>query len=639
MKKRSSSSGARPPGPGADVHPDLLPQGTVVGGFRLMRHVATGSYGSVWQVESEAYPGHRFALKFSLHGPGEGGAGDARAVREVQLLLRAAHENVVRVVAHGRWRHPTQGLHYLVMDWVEGGTLRQWAHANRPSARRVVRLCQKLARALQRAHEAGVLHRDVKPDNVLVSMVDDEPFLSDFGVGDAQGAPPLTLGAFPPGTLSFHSPQLLKSRLPGAAPYRAQPADDWYALGVLLYQLLTEVAPYPEHSEADELAEWVLRRKPVAPHELNPRVPPALGQVALTLLSDEPHLRFPHGQAVCAALEQALATAQDPEAPLLPPLPPPELTPTQPPSASDGFLARDEAVRDTHALKEEQDPEEARLEQVENRRDMLLQTRRQRRPSLLWRQLVRGAGSPWGLGVATALLLGALAGLWLGSWHTPPPGPPSPVAVLPAPPSVAPVATSAASPHLAPVGATSPKEGDPVKNPQSPDSSSPGANTPKLTAKKRRATQAALCAAGLLTVGCPGVPLRPTQKRCPPVVAANIKERKLEKLFYSLDPNSMGPHRVTVKPGPIIARVDKDEGKASYALLYGHVFFAEDGRVVVHYTELEFESGERVPLCHASVPSSGKSFDLDDVEYTKDEDNVVTARNSQIAKFVEVLPN
>jgi len=623
MKQASSPPGTRGSSWGMDLHPDLLPPGTVVGVFRLLRHVATGSYGSVWQVESVEHPGCLFALKFSLHRPGDGGSGDARAVREAQLLLRAAHENVVRLVTHGRWRHPTQGLHYLVTDWVEGGTLRQWARAVRPNARQVVKVSQKLARALQRAHDAGVLHRDVKPDNVLMRRVDDEPFLCDFGVGDAQGAPSLTQGAFPPGTLAFHSPRLLRSRLPGEAPYRAQPTDDWYALGVLLYQLLTEVPPYPEHSEAHHLATWVLRCKPVAPHVLNPRVPPALGRVALKLLSAEAHLRYPHGQAVCAALEQALATAPRPEAPLRPPLPPPERTPTQPPSESDGPLARDEQVLNAHAVKDEEDPEEARLEQVESQRDMLLQTWRQRRAPLPWRQAVEAVRQPWRRAVAAAVLLGGLSlGAWV-LWHGPPEAPAAPP----------PVAASPASPHLAPLDASPPKEGSPVKTPPSPQPASPP-QAPE-EAKGRPSTMA-LCAAGLITVGCASVPVRPTQQECPPGAIQAMNQRGWNKFFLLLKPGVRHTHAVTVRPGPIISALDPYGDEPKGALLHGHVYFAEDGRAVVRYTEFEFEGGERVPIC-AAIVAGGGTFDLGLVQSRTEE--WVKVKNVQVADRVRVLPD
>jgi serine/threonine-protein kinase len=110
-------------------------------------------------VESLLFPGKLYALKFSLYGPEEHAVADARAAREVQLLQQAAHENVLRVVAHGRWQHPDTGLHYVVLEWVEGGTLWKWAGVTRPTSRQVVKLGQKLTRALQRAHEAGVVHR------------------------------------------------------------------------------------------------------------------------------------------------------------------------------------------------------------------------------------------------------------------------------------------------------------------------------------------------------------------------------------------------------------------------------------------------------------------------------------------------
>jgi serine/threonine-protein kinase len=298
-----------------------------------------------------------------------------------------------------------------------------------------------------------VVHRDVKPDNVLVRAADGEPFLSDFGVGSARGASPLTVGVAQPGTLSFLSPQLLATHLPGAAPYRAQPADDWYALGVVLYVLLTEVLPYPENLPAEVLAQWVARCKPVAPHQLNPRVPPALGQVALKLLSAEPHQRYPDGQAVFAALEQALATAQEPEAPLQP-APAPDAVLTLPPTTGDGPPARDPEVLNAHAFREEEDPDEERVEQVRALRDTLLRTRAQRRPPRALRQAASLVRQPRARRVAAAVLV---AGMVLTAWELGRRSTATPD-----------MAASAFSPHLAPLDASPPKEGLPVKTPQSP---------------------------------------------------------------------------------------------------------------------------------------------------------------------------
>ncbi|HEX8704580.1 MAG TPA: serine/threonine-protein kinase [Myxococcaceae bacterium] len=629
MTQAAAPTGVGSNYPGTGVHPDLLPVGTEVCGFRLLRHVATGSFGSVWQVQSMRCPGNLYALKFSLYGPEEHAVADARAEREVQLLRQAAHENVLRVVSTGRWQHPDKGLHYVVLQWVEGGTLWQWAAVTRPHTRQVVRLCQKLARALQRAHEAGVVHRDVKPDNVLVRAADGEPFLSDFGVGSARGATPLTLGVAQPGTLPFHSPQMLATHLPGAAPYQAQPADDWYSLGVVLYVLLTEVLPYPEHQPVEVLAQWVARRKPVPPHQLNPRVPPALGQVALKLLSAEPHQRYPDGQAVCSALEQALATAAQPEAPLQPaPAPAPHAALTLPPTTGDGPLARDPEVLGAHVFREEEDPDEERLDRVRALRDTLLRAPAQSRPPRVLRQAASLARQPRARRTAAAavLLAGVVLASWaVGRWSNTPPD----------------MAASAASPRLAPPDASPPKEGHAVKTPPSPTLPSPPAVLPKAADSR---TLAALCAAGL-AAACASVPLRPTQQPCPPKTMAAMQQRNWEVVSFFLDPNSSrkeANNMVPLRPGPIISSIFEESpntSKGLAGLLYGQVFFAEDGRIVIHYTEVELPSGERVPVCFAvretTIPAEEDTFNFD-VQFRTAQN---TGLNLQTAERVRVLPD
>jgi len=540
-------------------------------------------------------------------------------------------------VAHGRWRHPEKGSLYMVMDWVEGGTLWRWAHTARPSALQVVRLTQKLARALQRAHEAGVVHRDVKPDNVLVRAEDGEPFLTDFGVGHARWLPDLTQGALPPGTPSYQSPRLLACHVTQDAPYRAQATDDWYALGVLLYELLTQVPPYPRSHDAQELAAWVLRYKPVAPHALNPRVPPALSQVVLTLLSAEPYMRYPDGRALCAALEQALATADAPEAPLYPPLPPPERTPTRPPSTSDGPPAQDEQVRNAHVMRDEEDPEARRLENLELQRDSLLRSPRQRRPWWVWNWAVRMTQTPLVL-VGAVTVLGA--GLALGAWaQGRPPVPRAPLSVLAPPPQApAPMAPLGSSTPLPPSDASPATESSPVKKPQNSvvPASSPAAHPPRAARSSAAKTVACL---GLITASCTSVPLRPTQQQCPPAAVAAVNQRGWDKIFLDLDPNKKWAR---LRPGPIISisAIDPEEGyphPPKGALLHGHVFFAEDGRVVVRYLEVELENGERVPICHAVVANDNRTVDVPDVRSRTE--NLVEADSNQVANFFRVLPD
>ncbi|HEX8701986.1 MAG TPA: hypothetical protein VF815_24365, partial [Myxococcaceae bacterium] len=341
------------------------------------------------------------------------------------------------------------------------------------------------------------------------------------------------------------------------------------------------------------------------------------------------------GQTLCAALEQALATADEPEAPLYPPLPPPELTPTRPPSASDGPPAQDEQVRNTHVMKDEEDPEESRLERLELRRDSLLQSWRQRRPSRAWIWAVRVARMPsarWG---ALAVLLTALLlGTWALSRYL---AAREPTPVLePTPQAPVPVAPSGSSTPLVPSDAGPLNESQPVNDTQSPVvPSSPAPERP--SAAKQRGAAAAVACLSVITANCASVPLRPTRQACPPAAVAAVKQRNWNKIYVNLDPDKRWAR---LRPGPIISSVYPSaltNHPPKGALLHGHVFFAEDGRVVVRYLEVELESGERVPICHAVVSDDDRTVDVFDI--VSRTENSVEASTDQVSFFFRVLPD
>jgi hypothetical protein len=142
---------------------------------------------------------------------------------------------------------------------------------------------------------------------------------------------------------------------------------------------------------------------------------------------------------------------------------------------------------------------------------------------------------------------------------------------------------------------------------------------------------------GLITTGCTSVPLRPTQQQCPPAAVAALKQRGWTTIFLNLDPNKHGGDDVQLRPGPIISKSRGGFGSTpppEGSLLHGHVFFAEDGRVVVRYIEVELESGERVPICHAVVGRRGA-----DLNRWSNQTEASVAGNSQVAEFFRVLPD
>ncbi|MFP2925214.1 serine/threonine-protein kinase [Pyxidicoccus sp. 3LG] len=291
------------------LNPASLPPGTRIGPWCLMEQRGRGAYGVVYRaVPAKQQAADAVAIKLSLY------PGDARFTREAELLSRIHHPAVPRLLDHGHW-HPREGVSYawLVMEWVEGLPLYDWAQAQRPSSRQVLQLLARLARALDATHAAGGLHRDVKGDNILVRQADGQPFLMDFGSGHHLGAATLTWDLFPPGTPAYRSPEawhfVLRSNKPRAVSYPPGPWDDVFALGVTAYRLVTGKYPpsvYPRAEDAwlwhpEKLALWTASTG-------NARCAPELSALVSRMLSPRPEARG-SAREVAEALEEAARSA------------------------------------------------------------------------------------------------------------------------------------------------------------------------------------------------------------------------------------------------------------------------------------------------------------------------------------------
>ncbi|MCY1041642.1 serine/threonine-protein kinase [Corallococcus sp. bb12-1] len=284
--------------------PAIWAPGAQVLGYTLERQLGQGGFGTVYLARCEGQP---CAVKM-LHLPRVGD----RAEREVSILARLHHPNVVKILGHGYW--PVAEPHFAViaMEYVDGRPLDAWAGEENPTARQVADVVLGVARALAATHADGVVHRDVKEANVMVRTSDGLAKLVDFGIGDYEGARSLTQDILPPGTLNYRSPEawrFLRSHrdVPGAR-FTAGPSDDLWALGLVLYRLLTARVPF-DGPDPHTLTEAILNLAPTPPHEANDRVPRALGDVCTRLLEKTPEARTPSAQAVCASLEEALRDA------------------------------------------------------------------------------------------------------------------------------------------------------------------------------------------------------------------------------------------------------------------------------------------------------------------------------------------
>ncbi|MET0405064.1 MAG: serine/threonine-protein kinase [Cystobacter sp.] len=303
MQEHSSTSWRGP-------HGLSLEPGAQVAGFTLEALLATGGSGCVYLARRGE---QRVALKLVPH--------DDWGEREVDALRRVRHSPVVNLLGYGLW--PEQRPHFLVLtlELVEGLALDAWARAHNPSARQLVhQVLLPLTRALAQVHAAGVVHRDIKEANVIIRAADGLPVLVDFGSARHEGAERLT-ERMPPGTREYRSPEMLRfSREWDGGHYPSTPLDDLWALGVTLYLLLTCELPFGDRG--GPLVQRILEQALRPVHELNPRVPRALGDVCLRMLEKAPSARYPTPESLAEALTRAMEEADAAwDVPLQPSLP------------------------------------------------------------------------------------------------------------------------------------------------------------------------------------------------------------------------------------------------------------------------------------------------------------------------------
>ncbi|ADO71752.1 serine/threonine-protein kinase [Stigmatella aurantiaca] len=288
-----------------DLSPETLPTGTVLGSWQLDGRAGYGAYGVVYRAhkvgQTEAQP---VALKLARY------PNDPRFEREAGLLAQIQHARVPCLLGRGTWKGGPRGdtYPYVVMQWVEGLRLYDWAKEHAPSSRQTLRLLAEVAWALEATHAVKGLHRDVKGDNILVSP-EGHAFLMDFGCGTWKEAPPLTQGLLAPGTKLYRSAQALRfhwnHRHATSPQYQATPADDVYALGVTAYRLCTGIYP-PLATDPSIVGDdgRDTREALVPPSQVKPMAP-SLESFILRMLSDKPQERGSAGEL--AAAMEALA--------------------------------------------------------------------------------------------------------------------------------------------------------------------------------------------------------------------------------------------------------------------------------------------------------------------------------------------
>jgi serine/threonine-protein kinase len=234
------------------------------------------------------------ALKMMLAGAYAGPTERERFRREAAAVAALRHPNVVQVYDVGE----ADGRPYFTMELMEGGSLAQQLTGAPQPARQAAALVATLAGAVQAAHQSGVVHRDLKPGNVLLTA-DGAPKIGDFGLArrlDNGGGLTRTGAAL--GTPSYMAPEQAEGKA-----HAVGPGTDVYALGAILYELLTGRPPFLGETAAETVLQ-VIHQEPAPPSRLNTRVPRDLETVCLKCLEKGPQQRYPSAGALAEDLHR-----------------------------------------------------------------------------------------------------------------------------------------------------------------------------------------------------------------------------------------------------------------------------------------------------------------------------------------------
>ena len=270
------------PSPGA-LETDWLAAGSFPG-YEIIREIHRGGQGVVYQAIQRGTK-RRVAIKVIREGPFAGPRDRSRFEREVEILGRLNHPNIVAIHDSGT----AAGSHYFVMDYISGQPLDVWMASEARAIDATLRLFARICEAVNAAHLRGVVHRDLKPGNIRIDA-NDKPHVLDFGLAKvATGGEPsaMTMTGQFLGSLPWAAPEQAE-----ATPDQIDVRTDVYALGVILYQMLTGKFPYAVVGNMRDVLDRIVHAEPLRPSSVRGDLNDEVDTIVLKCLKKERERRY-----------------------------------------------------------------------------------------------------------------------------------------------------------------------------------------------------------------------------------------------------------------------------------------------------------------------------------------------------------